>query len=101
MSGKTKSNVGGREPIAVVGSGFRFPGSSDNPSKLWELLLKPHDLRSRIPENRFNADSFYHPNSSHHGTTDVRESYFLKEDHRHFDAAFFNIKPVEAHAIDP
>ncbi|RYO96929.1 hypothetical protein DL766_001217 [Monosporascus sp. MC13-8B] len=103
MSGQktTQSNVGGREPIAVVGSGFRFPGSSNNPSKLWELLLKPRDLRSRIPENRFNTDSFYHPNPSHRGTTDVRESYFLKEDHRHFDAAFFNIKPVEAHAIDP
>ncbi|KAH6869498.1 polyketide synthetase [Thelonectria olida] len=102
MSGQGNTQgSGGREPIAVVGSGFRFPGSSNNPSKLWELLLKPRDLLSRIPENRFNTDSFYHPDPSHHGTTDVRESYFLEEDHRQFDAAFFNIKPVEVHAIDP
>ncbi|KUJ20445.1 polyketide synthetase [Mollisia scopiformis] len=91
----------GGEPIAVVGSGFRFPGSASSSSKLWELLLKPRDLLTKIPESRFNPETFYHPNPSHHGTTDVRESYFLEEDHRHFDAGFFNIKPVEVHAIDP
>lgn len=89
------------EPIAVIGSGLRFPGSSNSPSKLWELLLEPRDLLKRIPEDRFNIDNFYHPDPSHHGTTDVRESYFLDGDHRQFDAAFFNIKPMEVPAIDP
>ena len=89
------------EPIAVIGSGCRFPGSSSNPSKLWELLQKPRDLLTRIPENRFSADRFYHPDPSHHGTTNVTESYFLQEDHRLFDAGFFNVKQVEAHALDP
>ena len=99
----THHNVphGNGEPIAVIGSGMRFPGSSSNSSKLWELLIKPRDLLQRIPENRFNIDNFYHPDPSHHATTDVRESYFLDEDHRHFDAGFFNIKPVEVAAIDP
>lgn len=96
----SQPGVGG-EPIAVIGSGHRFPGSANSPSKLWELLLKPRDLLSRIPENRFNPDGFYHPNPSHHGTTDVTESYFLDGEQRHFDAGFFNIKPVEVHAIDP
>jgi hybrid polyketide synthase/nonribosomal peptide synthetase ACE1 len=89
------------EPIAVVGSGMRFPGSSNSLSKLWELLLKPRDLLKRVPEERFNIDNFYHPDPTHHSTTHVRESYFLDEDHRHFDAGFFNIKPVEVAAIDP
>ncbi|TPX14116.1 uncharacterized protein E0L32_000510 [Thyridium curvatum] len=89
------------EPIAVVGSGMRFPGSSSSRSKLWELLLKPRDLLKRIPEERFNIDNFYHPEPTHHSTTHVQESYFLDEDHRHFDAGFFNIKPVEVAAIDP
>ncbi|KAK4228638.1 beta-ketoacyl synthase [Podospora fimiseda] len=31
----------------------------------------------------------------------VKESYFLDQDHRHFDANFFNIKAVEVSAIDP
>ncbi|KAI3396960.1 hypothetical protein diail_11360 [Diaporthe ilicicola] len=92
---------GNGEPIAVIGSGFRFPGSSNTPSRFWEFLLKPRDVLKRIPDNRFNIDNFYHPDPSHHGTTHVKESYFLDEDHRHFDAGFFNIKPVEVPAIDP
>ncbi|AEO63908.1 polyketide synthetase [Thermothielavioides terrestris NRRL 8126] len=95
------SNGGRGEPIAVVGSGMRFPGSANSPSKLWDLLIKPRDLLQRIPESRFNVDNFYHPDPTHHATTDVRESYFLDQDHRHFDAGFFNIKPVEVAAIDP
>ncbi|RDL40494.1 uncharacterized protein BP5553_00473 [Venustampulla echinocandica] len=89
------------EPIAIIGSGCRFPGEASTPSRLWELLRDPRDVLSRIPENRFNRDSFYHPNNMHHGTSNVLHSYFLSEDHRQFDAQFFGIKPVEAHAIDP
>ena len=92
---------GADEPIAIVGTGCRFPGSANSPSRLWELLSKPRDLLTLIPTDRFNAEAFYHPDGLHHGTSNVRESYFLHEDHRVFDAAFFNIKPVEAHSIDP
>ncbi|KAK9609658.1 Non-reducing polyketide synthase pyr2 [Aspergillus fumigatus] len=35
------------------------------------------------------------------GMTNVQESYFLDEDVRAFDAAFFNISPTEAAATDP
>ncbi|KAI4671892.1 putative Hybrid PKS-NRPS biosynthetic cluster [Alternaria triticimaculans] len=101
MTAHRETSQGNGEPIAVIGSGMRFPGSSNNSSKLWELLLDPRDLLKRIPEDRFNIDNFYHPDPNHHATTDVRESYFLEEDHRHFDAGFFNIKPVEVAAIDP
>jgi hybrid polyketide synthase/nonribosomal peptide synthetase ACE1 len=101
MSSEESSKMGRGEPIAVVGSGFRFPGSSNNPSKLWELLQAPRDLLSKIPKARFNAENFYHPNPSHHGTSDVQESYFLDEDVRGFDAGFFNIRPNEVPAIDP
>ncbi|KAL8923718.1 MAG: hypothetical protein Q9208_004470 [Pyrenodesmia sp. 3 TL-2023] len=93
--------VGLREPIAIVGTGCRFPGSANSPSRLWELLSKPRDLLTKIPNERFNPDAFYHPDGLHHGTSNVTESYFLQEDHRVFDTGFFNIKPVEAHSIDP
>ncbi|KAK3305955.1 polyketide synthetase [Chaetomium strumarium] len=63
------------EPIAIIGSAY--------------------------PPERFNADAFFHPDGAHHGTSNVTESYFLQEDPRLFDAAFFNIKPIEAHSIDP
>lgn len=91
----------GNEPIAIIGSGCRFPGGSNTPSKLWELLRDPVDVQSEIPPSRFNVDGFYHPDNMHHGTSNVRHSYFLTEDHRVFDAQFFGIKPVEAHSIDP
>jgi hybrid polyketide synthase/nonribosomal peptide synthetase ACE1 len=101
MTAHTDAPRSNAEPIAIVGSGLRFPGSSNNLSKFWQLLLRPRDLLKRIPEERFNIDNFYHPDPAHHGTTNVRESYFLDEDHRHFDAGFFNIKPSEVAAIDP
>ncbi|GKZ85679.1 putative Hybrid PKS-NRPS biosynthetic cluster [Aspergillus niger] len=89
------------EPVAIIGTGCRFPGGASSPSKLWELLQQPRDLRQKIPPNRFNPDGFYHPNGSHHGTSNVLHSYLLKEDHRHFDAQFFGIKPSEASSMDP
>jgi len=89
------------EPIAVVGSGCRFPGGVSSPSGLWSLLKEPRNVASRIPSDRFNIDAFYHPDSKHHGTTNVQESYFLSQDIRRFDAPFFNISAREAESIDP
>lgn len=89
------------EPIAIVGSACRFPGDAVSPAKLWELLKDPEDVLTEIPESRFNSRSFYHPDGSHHGTTNVRHSYVLSNDHRLFDAQFFGTKPIEANSIDP
>ncbi|KAL8913542.1 MAG: hypothetical protein Q9171_001624 [Xanthocarpia ochracea] len=91
----------GSEPIAVVGSGCRFPGGASSPSKLWKLLESPPDVAQDIPSDRFDTAGYYHPVGSHHATTNVKQSYFLKEDVRVFDASFFNISPNEADSIDP
>jgi hypothetical protein len=55
------------EPIAIVGSGCRFPGGCNSPSKLWELLQRPRDLRAEIPSTRFDSRGFYHANGEHRG----------------------------------
>nr|OQO23245.1 hypothetical protein B0A51_12846 [Rachicladosporium sp. CCFEE 5018] len=89
------------EPIAILGSGCRFPGGADSPAKLWELLKQPRDLLTEIPKGRFNIDAFYHPDGTHPGSTNVRHSYFLEENIHAFDATFFGIKPSEADCIDP
>ncbi|KAJ5657590.1 lovastatin nonaketide synthase [Penicillium longicatenatum] len=89
------------EPIAIVGSGCRFPGGSSSPARLWELLSQPRDVSSHIPEDRFNWQSFYHPDGAHHGTSNTARGYFLKEGIRDFDTKFFNIPPSEADTIDP
>ncbi|OKL59687.1 hypothetical protein UA08_05018 [Talaromyces atroroseus] len=89
------------EPIAVVGSGCRFPGSSRSPSSLWKLLERPRDVSREIPEDRFELKGYYHPKGSHHGTTNVVRAYMFDEDPRVFDANFFNISANEADSIDP
>ncbi|KAI6403654.1 putative PKS/NRPS-like protein biosynthetic cluster [Pyricularia oryzae] len=90
-----------REPIAVVGTGCRFPGGASSPSKLWEILEKPRDLLKKVPAERFDVDSFYHPDGSFHGRTNAANAYFLDQNIRAFDANFFNIQHHEAEVTDP
>ena len=105
-----RSNVASRsrsndhkEPIAIIGSGCRFPGQANTPSNLWELLREPRDLLTPISLDRFSAQGFYHENGQYHGHGNVKESYLLSEDgvQRRFDAHFFGINPAEANVIDP
>lgn len=89
------------EPIAIIGSACRFAGNATSPSKLWELLESPRDVLTPIPESRFSAEGFYHPDGLYHGHSNVQHSYCITEDPSLFDAEFFGIKPVEAKALDP
>ncbi|KAI3061119.1 hypothetical protein CBS147353_10053 [Aspergillus niger] len=90
-----------REPIAIIGSASRFPGNATNPRKLWDLLIHPRNVGRVIPGDRFSVEGFWNADGSHHGTSNVTQSYFIEDDTRHFDANFFNINPREAAAIDP
>lgn len=93
------------EPIAIIGSGCRFPGNANTPSALWDLLANPRDLLQDIPEQRFNIRGFYHTDGKYHGHTNVQKAYFLsgseKDTTRQFDAQFFGISPAEANTMDP
>ncbi|PVI03762.1 hypothetical protein DM02DRAFT_696056 [Periconia macrospinosa] len=89
------------EPIAVVGSACRFPGKSHSPAALWDLLKEPHDVSCEIPDERFELKGYYNPKGSHHGSTNVTRAYMIDDDVCLFDAAFFNISPHEAIAMDP
>lgn len=44
---------------------------------------------------------YHHVDPSHHGTSNVRSSYFIDEDVHAFDHAFFQISPSEADVMDP
>lgn len=90
----------GPEPIAIIGSGCRFPGDATTPSKLWDALREPQDHLAPIPEERFSTRGFYHQAGDHHGHTNVTQAYLLSE-HRRFDAQFFGISPAEAKVMDP
>lgn len=89
------------EPVAIVGMGCRFAGGASSPAKLWDIVYHAQDVSQEISPDRFNLQSFHHRNSQHPGRTNVRNAYLLTENIRHFDAQFFNLKGVEANAIDP
>lgn len=89
------------EPIAIIGTGLRFPGGVNNSTQFWDLLQHPRDLRTSIPSDRFSTDGFCNPSHDDQGTSHTRHGYFLGSDHRRFDAGFFGIKPVEAKSMDP
>ncbi|KAL1617025.1 Type I Iterative PKS [Diplodia seriata] len=90
------------EPIAIIGSACRFPGGSSSPSELWKLLREPRDILQEFPDDRLKLSNFYNQKKGHHGSTDVQnKSYLLAEDCRLFDAAFFNVNPLEAASMDP
>lgn len=55
-------------PIAVIGFGCRFPGDVTNGEKLWDMLVEKKSARSEIPADRYNVDSFYHPDGDRYGT---------------------------------
>lgn len=65
------------------------------------MLSNPTDLSRPVPSSRFSAAGFYHQDAEYHGSTNSVKAYWLEQDHRAFDAAFFNIPPKEAEAIDP
>lgn len=49
-------------PIAIIGMSCRFSGDATSPEKLWKLCAESKSGWSKIPEDRFNLDAFYHPN---------------------------------------
>ncbi|GAA1991371.1 type I polyketide synthase [Kitasatospora viridis] len=91
---------GGREPIAVIGMGCRFPGAADSPAAFWELLLAGRDAIGEAPAERW-------ANYRERGGEDAaalrattRLGGFLPDIHG-FDASFFGIPPREATLMDP
>ncbi len=88
------------EPIAIVGIGCRFPGSSDSPEAFWNTLCEGKDTVTVLPKERFNKKTFYHPKLGVEGKSYSKWGA-LVDDFDGFDASFFGISPREADFIDP
>lgn len=86
--------------VAVIGYGCRVPGGNNNPSELWDFLLKQGDASGNIPQMRWEPYIDRQAGNAEVLTKTTSKGYFLDklED---FDASFFGISPREAEQIDP
>ncbi|KAL4875728.1 putative polyketide synthase [Aspergillus karnatakaensis] len=87
------------KPIAIVGMAMRLPGGVRTEKAFWDMLAEKRDGLCRVPESRYNVDSFYSDSKRHSVRT--TKGYFLQEDPAEFDAPFFGISNFEASRLDP
>ena len=85
-------------PIAVVGIDCRFPGAPDKDA-FWRLLMNGVVTDSEVPSQRWDIDTYYHPDGVA-GSMNTRRAHFI-DDVDAFDNDFFGIAPIEAAALDP
>ncbi|MEU4303825.1 type I polyketide synthase, partial [Kitasatospora aureofaciens] len=91
----------GREPIAVVGIGCRYPGGVRSPEDLWRLVESGTDGISAFPADRgWECEELIGPGPDGEEATYAREGGFL-HDAGAFDAEVFKISPREAMGMDP
>src|SRR5436190_11801974 len=88
------------EPIAITGIGCKLPGGVSSPTDLWAKLLAGADLISDTPPDRWNVESYYHPNRAVPGRSYSRWGGYVG-DPAAFDAGFFGLTPREAARMDP
>lgn len=89
----------GPTPIAIIGMGCRLSGDVSSAGDFWEMICRGRNGWSEIPEHRFSAAAYSHPNPERKGTFNARGGYFLQNDPAMFDAPFFNITRAEAEAM--
>ncbi|MGW6412515.1 SDR family NAD(P)-dependent oxidoreductase [Streptomyces vinaceus] len=91
---------GAAEDIAIVSMACRFPGESNGPEDLWQLLVDGRDVISDAPAARWDSVDLYDPDPDADGKAYSLRGGFLSDADR-FDASFFGISAREAAAMDP
>ncbi|BDD11789.1 hypothetical protein FUAX_42210 (plasmid) [Fulvitalea axinellae] len=97
---KTASLADGKEPIAIVGIGCRFPGGVHGPKAFWEALKSGYNGISDVPADRWSLDEFYDPDANKFGKVKSRKGGFV-DGIDQFDPEFFGLFPKEAERMDP
>ncbi|KAA1014824.1 modular polyketide synthase [Pseudonocardia sp. EV170527-09] len=82
------------EPLAIVGTGCRFPGGVSSPQELWELVASGTDATSAFP-----TDRGWDLGAPELDGVSTRGGFL--DDVAGFDAALFGISPREALGMDP
>jgi acyl transferase domain-containing protein/SAM-dependent methyltransferase len=98
-NGTPNAATGGREPIAIVGIGCRFPGDANDPRAYWQILAGGKDVLTEVPPERWDLRTYYDSEPGKVGKTNVKFGGFIKDIDK-FDANFFGISPREAARMD-
>jgi 3-oxoacyl-(acyl-carrier-protein) synthase/acyl carrier protein len=88
-----------KNAVAVIGMGCRFPHSISTPDSFWEHLERGSDLRSEIPQSRFDVRSLY-SGKKEKGKVVTKWGYFL-DDIDNFDLKLARVNPADKKNIDP
>ena len=86
--------------LAIVGMSCRLPGGATDTDKFWELLESGLDVSREIPPDRFDIETHFDADGKDMNKTMTKYGCFI-DDPASFDAAFFNMSPREAMAVDP
>jgi emericellamide synthase (highly reducing iterative type I polyketide synthase) len=60
-------------PVAIIGMSCRLPGSAQDPSSLWEMLISGRTAWTPGPGRRFNMKAFQDPSGVKAGTVSSQE----------------------------
>ena len=90
----------GKNKIAIISIGCRYPGGVENTNGLWKLLENQTDATSLYPENRWGKNLFRNSNNGSNDEIHAKKGGFLKNIKK-FDAKFFGISGREALNLDP
>lgn len=88
------------QPIAIVGSGLRYPGGVSSLDDFHDLLQNRTNAVRKVPEDRWDADAYYSPDPNALGKIITRQGGFLDQIDQ-FDPGIFGISPREAKSLDP
>ncbi|VBB84212.1 Putative polyketide synthase [Podospora comata] len=88
------------EPIAICGMGMRLPGGITDAAGFWDMLYNGRSGRCEVPDDRYNAESWYGPGKIGH--TASKFGYFLDNVNlANMDSSFWSMTKKEIEAMDP
>jgi acyl transferase domain-containing protein/NADPH:quinone reductase-like Zn-dependent oxidoreductase/acyl carrier protein len=89
------------QPIAIVGIGCKFPGSSSSAEKFWEMMMNETDTIVDVPFDRWDSKKYYSKNDARSAKIRAQQGGFLTENAFEFDSLFFDMSPRESESLDP
>ena len=96
LNGRTRVEA---SSVAVVGAACNIPGAP-NEMAFWQMLDEGRCAVGALPDNRWNAERYYHPRKSEPGFSYSFDGGYIA-DPLGFDPIVFGISPREAAEMDP